>query len=152
ADDAISVGAVDIGGSPVRRKHAYFSSVGPTTMSLRLKPDVLAPGVDVLSSVPGNDWAELSGTSMAAPHVAGAAALLRQRHPTWTVEQIKSALVQSGLDSTDESKRPAGPQFQGGGVVSLQRADDPLLFADPTGVSFGLLSRDTDVSSTVSLE
>ena len=117
---------------PTRRTHAEFSSVGPTTISLRLKPDVAAPGVDVLSSVSGGGWAELSGTSMASPHVAGAAALLRQRHPAWTVEQLKSALVQSGIDSVDERGRAAGPRFQGGGVVALQRADRPLLFASPT--------------------
>jgi subtilisin family serine protease len=147
---AISVGAVDIEGNSTARTHADFSSVGPTTISLRLKPDVSAPGVGVLSSVPGG-WAELSGTSMAAPHVAGAAALLRQRHPGWTVEQIKSALVQSGVDETDERDRPAGPRFQGGGVVSLGRADQPLLFADPTAVSFGLLLRGHEATATVGL-
>ena len=115
-----------ISGSPTTRTHAEFSSVGPTTISLRLKPDVAAPGVDVLSSVPGGGWAEFSGTSMAAPHIAGAAALLRQRHPAWTVEQLKSALVQSGADSTQSSGRAAGPRFQGGGVVALARADRPL--------------------------
>jgi hypothetical protein len=136
---AIAVGAVGISGAS--RTHAEFSSVGPTTISLRLKPDVAAPGVDVLSSVPGGGWAEFSGTSMAAPHIAGAAALLAQRHPAWTVEQLKSALVQSGVDATESGSRIAGPRFQGGGVVTLPRADRPLVFAQPTGVSFGLLAR-----------
>ncbi len=149
---AISVGAVEISGNPVTRTHAEFSSVGPTTISLRLKPDVAAPGVDVLSSVPGNGWSAFSGTSMAAPHVAGAAALLRQRHPEWTVEQLKSALAQSGVDAVDERDRAAGPRVQGGGVVALPRADLPLLFAAPTAISLGLLSRGGDATTTVSLE
>jgi subtilisin family serine protease len=136
---AITVGAVEIGGSPTSRTHAEFSSVGPTTVSLRLKPDVAAPGVDILSSVSGGGYTSFSGTSMASPHIAGAAALLRQRHPAWTVAQLKSALVQSGVDATDERSGVLAPTFQGGGVVGLQRADRPLLFADPSGVSFGLL-------------
>ena len=151
AEDAIAVGAVDTD-SGTKRTHADFSSVGPTAISLRLKPDVAAPGVDILSSVVGDDWAEFSGTSMATPHVAGAAALLLQRHPTWTVEQLKSALVQTGVDSVDERNRPAGPRFQGGGVVALQRADHPLLFAKPTALSLGLLQRGGEVTRTVGLE
>ena len=119
-----AVGAVDTTGGSTKSTHADFSSVGPTAISLRLKPDVSAPGVGVLSSVAGGGWAELSGTSMATPHIAGAAALLRQRHPSWTVEEIKSALLQTGVDSIDESNRPAGP-LPGGGVVALQRADHP---------------------------
>jgi subtilisin family serine protease len=149
---AISVGAVDISGNPMTRTHAEFSSVGPTTMSLRLKPDVAAPGVDVLSSVPGGGFTELSGTSMAAPHIAGAAALLRQRHPDWNVEQLKSAVVQSGVDAVDGRDRPAGPRFQGGGVVALTNADQPLLFAEPTAVSLGLLTRGREASISVRFE
>ena len=63
-----------------------------------MKPDVSAPGVDITSSVPPREgtWASFSGTSMASPHVAGAAALLLQRHPDWTVAQVKSALVLTG--------------------------------------------------------
>jgi subtilisin family serine protease len=147
AEEAITVGAVETNGA--KRIHADFSSVGPTTISLRLKPDVAAPGVDVLSSISGGAWAELSGTSMATPHVAGAAALLRQRHPSWTVAQVKSALVQTGVDSLDENNRPAGPTFQGGGVVALARADRPLVFATPSSLSFGLLEADNGAEAVL---
>jgi hypothetical protein len=148
---AIAVGAVEIAGAPPRAVHADFSSVGPTTISLRLKPDVAAPGVSVLSSVP-DGWSSASGTSTASPHVAGAAALLRQRHPNWTVAQVKSALVQTGTDAVDDERKAVGPQFQGGGVVSLAEADRPLLFAEPTGLSFGLLSRGSMVRGTIVLD
>ena len=152
AEAAIAVGAVEIGGSPTTRTHAEFSSVGPTTISLRLKPDVAAPGVDVLSSVSGGGWSEFSGTSMAAPHIAGSAALLRQRHPSWSAEQVKSALVQSGVDALQARNRSAGPRFQGGGVVALLRADQPLLFARPTALSFGLLERGRTSTRALALE
>ena len=152
SEGAIAVGAVEIGGSPTTRTHAEFSSVGPTTISLRLKPDVAAPGVDVLSSVPGGGWSAFSGTSMAAPHIAGAAALLRQRHPSWSAEQVKSALVQSGVDSLQARNLVAGPRFQGGGVVALVRADQPLLFARPTALSFGLLERGRASTRALALE
>jgi subtilisin family serine protease len=146
---AITVAAVDIDGTPPVSTHLDFSSVGPTTISLRLKPDVAAPGGGVLSAVPGS-WAALSGTSMASPHVAGAAALLVQRHPTWTVAQVKSALVQTGLDGRDD-RGLLGPEFVGGGTVSLARADRPLLFAEPTSVSLGLVGRGARTAGQVTL-
>jgi hypothetical protein len=100
---------------------------------MKLKPDVAAPGASILSSVPDGQWSELSGTSMAAPHVAGAAALLAQRHPAWTVEQVKSALTQTGTVLQVPVPR------QGGGLIDLRQADVPLLFASPTSLSFGEL-------------
>jgi len=118
-----------------------FSSGGPTPVSLRLKPDVTAPGEDVLSSVPRRDgtWARFSGTSMAAPHVAGAAALLRQRHRGWTVQQIKSALVLTGKPVLGPNGAEADTTREGGGTIDLVRADHPLVFASPTNLAFGFV-------------
>jgi subtilisin family serine protease len=150
---AITVAAVAPG--PGAAWHvAEFSSAGPTPLSLRLKPDVSAPGVEILSSIPSERFGAFSGTSMSAPHVAGAAALLRQRHPTWTVAQIKSALVLTGTPVRATETRPGEATVvrQGGGLIDLVRADNPLFFAAPAGASFGHLRRGTARTETIALE
>jgi subtilisin family serine protease len=149
---AITVGAVAATGVPPVSMRADFSSVGPTPISLRLKPDVVAPGVNILSSIPGG-WSRISGTSMASPHVAGAAALLRQRHPGWTVAQVKSTLVETGVGVRFERGGAglAPPQDVGGGLIFLPAADQPLIFTQPSGLSFGLPQRGSDVTRTVQL-
>jgi len=131
---------------------ADFSSAGPTPISLRLKPDVSAPGVGILSSVPGG-WQSMSGTSMASPHVSGAAALLLERHPEWTVEQVKAALMGSAdpVPAAAGSAKPTAPSRVGGGLVNLPRADQPLVLATPASMSFGLVRPGTPSSATVSL-
>ena len=90
---------------------------------------------------------------MASPHVAGGAALLRQRHPSWTVEQVKSALVSTGDDvwASDTRTTPALPTRAGGGVIDLPHADQPLLFIEPTSLSFGLVRAGSGASAAVSL-
>ena len=119
-----------------------------------MKPDVTAPGVDLLSSLPHNQWSnhDWSGTSMASPHVAAAAALLKERHPSWTPAQVKSA-----LESTGAPVHPAGsatelsPLREGGGRIDLVRADNPLVFTDPSGLSFGLVTRGTTAARQLTL-
>jgi subtilisin family serine protease len=147
-----AAGAITAGATSVAGRMASFSAAGPTPQSLRLKPEVSAPGVGILSSVPAREgtWANLSGTSMAAPHVAGAAALLTQRHPTWTVPQIKSALALTARPVLENSAREASTTRQGAGFIDLPRADQPLIFARPTAVSFGFVRRGRAASQRIS--
>ncbi|NEE44195.1 S8 family serine peptidase, partial [Streptomyces sp. SID8455] len=93
AEKALTIAAVD-----KQDARASFSSMGPLVRSHGLKPDLSAPGVDINAaasqSVPGIEgpYQSMSGTSMATPHVAGAAAILKQRHPDWSGQRIKDAL------------------------------------------------------------
>jgi hypothetical protein len=90
---------------------------------------------------------------MASPHVAGAAALLRQQHPTWTVAQIKSALMLTGDPAySDEARTNEGtPLNEGGGRIDVARANAPLVFAAPSSLSFGLLRAGATKTIAVSL-
>jgi minor extracellular serine protease Vpr len=122
-----------------------FSSAGPTAFGHRLKPDVSAPGGQILSATltqAGGPFAVFDGTSMAAPHAAGAAALLVQRHPGWSTQQVKSALVSTaGPAWADTARTVEAPVLLGGGgLVNLPRADDPKLFTQPSSLSFADLN------------
>jgi len=132
APDAITVGAVDSAG-----RLAEFSSRG-TGMIVRVKPEICAPGVYITSTVPYSNgyfsspsgYNTLSGTSMATPHVSGAAALLLQLHPEWTPNQVKSALVSSAA-VIQESLWSAGS-----GQLWVPTAADATLFAAQPIVSY----------------
>ena len=114
---------------------ASFSSRGPLQAGNGnlLKPDVIAPGQDILAAVapPGNGGMSFnlySGTSMSSPHTVGLAVLLRQLHPDWTPMMIKSALMTTGYDVLDGSNTSATVIFrQGAGHVKPNSAADPGL-------------------------
>ncbi|QJD98765.1 S8 family serine peptidase [Massilia forsythiae] len=133
---------------------ASFSSRGPNRYDGNvLKPDVAAPGVDIIAAVtpgltqdqraniingtftPPSAWASYQGTSMASPHVAGIAALLRQEHPTWSPAMIKSALMTSATDTYADTiasgdTRGILPFGQGAGQINPNGAADPGLVYD----------------------
>ncbi|MFI9817904.1 S8 family peptidase [Saccharothrix variisporea] len=137
ADAALTVGAVDRAD-----KIAPFSSRGPRVGDGAVKPDITAPGVDIVAAkssagVIGTPvdptHVALSGTSMATPHVAGAAALLVQQHPDWTGAQVKAALTASAKHNPDLTAFD-----QGAGRVDLAKAITTTVTTDPVSLGFGL--------------
>ncbi|WP_225829069.1 S8 family peptidase [Streptomyces naphthomycinicus] len=139
ADAALTVGAVD-----KQDKLADFSSTGPRTGDGAIKPDVTAPGVDITAAAAKGSvidrevgekpegYLTISGTSMATPHVAGAAAILKQEHPDWGYTELKGAL-------TGSAKGGAYTPFQqGSGRIQVDKAIEQSIVADPVSVSFGV--------------
>jgi subtilisin family serine protease len=122
-----------------------FSSAGLTAFGHDLKPDVSAPGASILSStlreVIGENFASFDGTSMAAPHVSGAAALLVQLHPTWGAREVKSALMlTAGPAWADTARTQEAPiELEGAGLINVARASNPEIFTSPQSLSFHYL-------------
>lgn len=125
APGVLTVGAVDRDDST-----AQFSSRGPVIGSHTLKPEIAAPGVDISAAAAGGRgvyaYQSMSGTSMATPHVAGAAAIVKQRHPDWTAQQIKAALVSSA-----KSDLPGDVRETGGGRLDVKAAVDTTVVGAP---------------------
>jgi subtilisin family serine protease len=139
ADAALSVGAVDRDD-----QIAFFSCHGPRIGDGAIKPDIAAPGVDIVASraagTPLGDfdpvddaYARLSGTSMATPHVAGAAAILSQLHPEWRAAELKSALMVSASGAQDQNAFAVGA-----GRVDVAAAIDATVFTAPISLNFGI--------------
>jgi subtilisin family serine protease len=136
ADSALTVGAVD-----VQDKLAKFSSRGPRLGDHAIKPEITAPGVGIVAALaagtsPGEvvdgRYVRLSGTSMAAPHVAGAAAILAQQHPDWKAADLKAALIAS-------ARSIGGSAFEvGSGRVDVAAAVKQALLPTPAILSFGV--------------
>lgn len=105
-DNLISVAATDESDAL-----AYFSNFGKKTTH------VAAPGVNVYSTVPGNKYKTESGTSMACPHVAGAAALIWSKHPSWNYKKVKDVLI-----STADPLPSLRDKVVSGGRINVQKA------------------------------
>ncbi|MEU4676732.1 S8 family serine peptidase [Micromonospora sp. NPDC023737] len=136
ADAALAVGAVDRDD-----ELADFSSRGPRVGDEAIKPDLTAPGVEIVAARAadgqigepvGESYVAISGTSMAAPHVAGAVALLAQQHGDWTAGQLKATLMASARPHPERTAYE-----QGAGRVDVARAIGQTVTSDPVSVSFG---------------
>ncbi|MFJ2557090.1 MULTISPECIES: S8 family serine peptidase [unclassified Streptomyces] len=147
---ALTVGAVD-------REDAIadFSSVGPSADG-SLKPDITAPGVDIvaakaaegtLGSPVGDGYVAMSGTSMAAPHVAGAAAILAQRHPDWSGERLKRALTASAV-----ATKGLTAFQQGTGRTDVAKAITQTVVTEETSIGFGTQRWSAEGSDPVTKE
>ncbi|MCB0045933.1 MAG: S8 family serine peptidase [Caldilineaceae bacterium] len=160
ADSAISVAAVSIIQDTQQPAMIYFSSRGPRAGDSALKPDLAAPGQSIDSAYAGSGeyGASSSGTSMAAPHVAGGMALLRQLYPTWSVAELKALVMSTarypvGVSSVVNGG-PYGPQRTGAGSMDLAAAaaSDLLAYAaeapNQVGLSFGRLDIHAPITET----
>ena len=143
---------------------AGFSSQGPTTPDLLIKPDATSVGVNVLSSITcvgksitcggEGSWAFFSGTSMATPHFAGSAAVLLQLHPGWSPDQVKSALVNRADLVVKDSKtgtHDIGPTAQGAGRENLSVAAGGTTWLSPVSASFGQVPTISSTSLVVTV-
>jgi subtilisin family serine protease len=128
---------------------AYYSARGPATSSSLLKPEIGAPGVQILAAWAGNagvygtpaDYQFEDGTSMATPHVTGAAALVRSAHPDWSVYEVKSALMLTAKNTgllKDDGLTPTDPFDVGAGRVDVAKAVASPLVMDETSVRMAL--------------
>jgi minor extracellular serine protease Vpr len=128
---------------------ASFSSQGPTDVDFRVKPDVVAPGVNVLSSIPHQFcgappcFAFFQGTSMATPHLAGSAAVVRWLHPDWSAAEIRSAIVNTADQGVLKQSSSATAALEtdvniiGAGRENLLSAVNAMVALDPVSISFG---------------
>ncbi|MBY6037459.1 S8 family serine peptidase [Fictibacillus nanhaiensis] len=126
---------------------ADFSSRGPVMDTWMIKPDVSAPGVNIVSTVPTHDpanphgYGAKQGTSMASPHVAGAAALILQAHPAYGVDDVKAALMNTAVNLFDATGIQYPHNTQGAGSIRVVDAIDAETLVTPGSHSFGTFEK-----------
>jgi minor extracellular serine protease Vpr len=127
--------------SPSYKQLASFSSGGPRNGDSAVKPEVAAPGVSTVSTGVGTGTGSLtiSGTSMAAPHVTGVAALVAQGKPGWSPDAIKAAIMNTATVSTSLIGT-SNVRTVGSGLVQPRRATDTFVYATTGGADSGLAS------------
>ncbi|WP_088036097.1 S8 family serine peptidase [Evansella clarkii] len=127
---------------------ANFSSRGPVMNNWMIKPDVSAPGVAIVSTVPTHNpenpygYASLQGTSMSAPHVAGAAALVLQANPDWSVDFVKAALMNTAEKLYDADGVIYPHNSQGAGSIRVLDAINAETLITPGSHSFGVFTKE----------
>lgn len=118
-----------------------FSSRGPRSIDALFKPEISAPGAKIVSAKMGGGaiGTEMSGTSMAAPHMTGVMALLKQQNPGMTSAELKSLVMSTAKSLKDVEKRPYSLSRQGAGRVQLEQALQQTLVTEPTALSLGVM-------------
>lgn len=154
------VGEVDVPSDVL----ATFSALGPSVLE-GIKPDVTAPGINIYSGavktgdasgvVDPSGFLAINGTSQAAPHVSGAAALVKQLNPSFTPEQVKSVLISSStvdVFTTVDKMTRVGVLSIGGGRIDLARAGTVSATFSPASLSFGIRKlKKFDVEASIAL-
>ncbi|MDO3408456.1 S8 family serine peptidase [Saccharibacillus sp. CPCC 101409] len=158
---------------------APFSSRGPNSDDgLSIKPDVVAPGVQITSAYPAyggsynSAYAQMSGTSMASPHVAGAAALLKQSHPAWSPADVRAALANTSVTVSNAGGTRYDVYSQGAGRIDVFNANstpallqviEPMTLLDKnlnasqidnyaSSAAFGMMAAGSSQSKTLQLK
>lgn len=142
--------SVQISGEVQQEKLANFSSKGPVVGTWMIKPDIVAPGVSVFSTVP-KGYELMNGTSMAAPYITGVVALLKEAHPDWSNEEIKAALMNTSRIVEAENGKRYHALEQGAGKVQVEKAIHTKTIITPTSLSFGKQMSETEVTQQASL-
>ena len=116
---------------------AFFSSRGPVS-PFYMKPDIVAPGAFINTTNPGGNYKIVSGTSFAAPHVAGTAALVLQKNPQLTPEELKSILMTTSDMVSNEYDERFPAEVAGSGRINAAKAIDSELIIIPPNLIFNL--------------
>ncbi|TYR80174.1 S8 family serine peptidase [Priestia megaterium] len=128
-----------------------FSSRGPVTSSWDIKPDVVAPGYAIHSTIP-HGYESLHGTSMAAPHVAGACALILQAHPDWSPTQVKAALMNTAKPIEQLNGSLYHAYEQGAGRIQIEKAVKAESLLYPGALTFGVFDQERTKEVTITVD